>query len=158
MPGASRIKSLNQRLSGLASKLSAEPYESTLQSARLLYRVLEGPRQIFARLCPDLCPSCDEACCRRVSHRGVMDTADLIFLAAQGIASLPQSVRKDGLCPWLGGEGCILPWNARPFACLHYLCNPLQKSMSHTDLEQIRASLAQAGDVRSNLLKVFMEP
>jgi len=153
-----KVKNLNQRLNGLAAKLASRPQAQTRQSARSLYQILEAPLQIFARLCPALCPSCPEACCRRVSQRGVMDTADLIFIAAQGLSALPQAVGRDGRCPWLGEEGCILPWNARPFACLHYVCAPLQNAMSPIESEQIRASLAQAGDARSRLLKLFMEP
>ena len=93
-----------------------------------------------------------------MSQRGVMDTVDLIFLAAQGISSLPQIESGDKLCPWLSQKGCILPWNARPFVCLHYLCDPLQDSMKPSQLEQIRSNLAQAGDARSRLLRLFMEP
>lgn len=156
MPSASRIKSLKQRLTGLSTKLEAPDHEPVRQKADSLYQLLEAPRQIFARLCPDLCPTCAEACCQRVSHRGVMDTADLIFLATQGIVSLPQSQRDDNLCPWLGPEGCVLTWNARPFACLHYVCAALKNSMSPTEFEKVQTRLAQAGDARSQLLKLFM--
>ena len=145
-------------MSELVRKLAGQAHEPARQQADSLYQLLAAPREIFARLCPELCPSCDEACCRRVSQRGVMDTADLIFLAAQGITSLPQAEREDGLCPWLSQAGCILPWNARPFACLHYLCEPLQRSMSLSEAERIRTCLTQAGDARSRLLRLFMEP
>lgn len=158
MSSASRVKNLNQRLAGLTSKLATPGYEPVCQSADSLYKLLEAPRDIFARLCPELCPDCEEDCCRRVSQRGVMDEADLVFLALQGITALPAAARQDGLCPWLGREGCALPWNARPFACLHYLCEPLQNAMSPHELKHVRASLTQAGDARSRLLKLFLEP
>lgn len=157
-PTYSRINNLNQRLKVLALKLRAPLHESALQCAGSLQGILEPPLQVFARLCPELCPACPEDCCRRVSHRGVMDTPDLVFLAAQGITTLPRAARQDGLCPWLGDKGCALPWNARPFACLHYLCAPFQNAMSPAELEQIKTSLAQAGDARSRLLRLFMEP
>ena len=158
MPRVPRIKSLNQRLANLAYKLADRAHEPARRNAQTLDQLLEAPREIFARLCPELCPSCGEACCRRVSYRGVMDSTDLIFLAVQGVTSLPQAEREGSLCPWLGLEGCALPWKARPFACLHYLCEPLQQSMSLNELKQVRACLAQAGDARSRLLGRFMEP
>jgi hypothetical protein len=157
-PAESRIKSLNQRLSVLAAKLADPAYEPVREKADSLYQLLKAPREIFARLCPDLCPSCVEACCGRVSRRGVLDEADLIFLATQGIQALPRAVRNDNLCPWLGDKGCALDWNARPFACLHYVCAPLSEAMSLSELEQVRAAMAQVGDARSRLLKLFMDP
>lgn len=157
MSGASKINSLNRRLAVLAAKLGATGHLPALQCARELQELLETPRRTFARFCPGLCPSCDEDCCRRVSHRGVMDEADLLFLAAQGISELPQAARQDNLCPWLGHKGCALAWNARPFACLHYVCEPLQNAMSPAELQQVRAAMAQAGDARSRLLRLFMD-
>jgi hypothetical protein len=157
MPGSSRANSLNQRLAGLTARFAAREQKAALQCARDLQELLEAPRRIFARLCPELCTACLEACCRRVSHRGMMDEADLVFLAARGISELPRAARNDNLCPWLGEKGCALDWNARPFACLHYLCAPLKNAMSPAELEQVRAAMAQAGDVRSRLLTLFLE-
>lgn len=157
-PAESKIESLNQRLSALAAKLADPAYDPVRKKADSLYQLLGVPREIFARLCPDLCPTCSEACCGRVSHRGVLDEADLIFLATQGIQALTRAVRSDDLCPWLDQEGCALPWNARPFACLHYVCEPLREAMGPNDLDDVQICLAQAGGLRSNLLKLFMEP
>jgi hypothetical protein len=157
MPGGSRVNSLNRRLKGLAAGLSDMQQNGAISCARELQELLETPRRIFARFCPELCPTCAEACCGRVSHRGVMDEADLVYLAAQGVSALPQAARQDGLCPWLADAGCALSWKARPFACLHYVCEPLQNAMSPAELQQVRAALAQAGDARSHLLKLFLE-
>jgi hypothetical protein len=157
MGSVSRVHNLNQRLAGLASRLAGRPTAGLQGCAHLLYKVLAAPRRIFARLCPELCPSCEEACCQRVSHRGVMDTADLVFFALQGITALPAAARQDGLCPWLTRQGCALSWNARPFACLHYLCKPLQNAMSPSELAEVRTLLTQAGGLRSRLLKLFLD-
>lgn len=158
MTNASRINGLNQRLRGLAAKLADPAHGPLRENAASLHQILQAPRQIFARLCADLCPTCSEACCGRVSRRGVLDMVDLILLATQGLTSLPQAERHDNLCPWLGQEGCALTWNARPFACLHYVCDPLQEAMSPSELDRVQTVLAQAGAARSRLLKLFLEP
>jgi len=117
--------------------------------------LLELPRTIFARHCPSLCPTCSRSCCVRISRRGLIDTADLILmavLAPQGVA-YPRA-RLQG-CPFLESHGCALPWKARPYACLHYVCPHLKRVMSAEEALAVDKALVEVGELRSELVGLY---
>lgn len=119
---------------------------------------LQPARRAFDRLCPDLCPDCSRPCCVRISRRGLLDQADLIFFAALGVDDLPypHQPRLQG-CPFLGQAGCDLPWRARPYACLHYICPHLFRALDKKELNEVERSLERAGAMRSELVGVFTQ-
>ena len=124
--------------------------------AAQLAATLAPAREAFARLCPRLCPDCREPCCRRISPHGLLDQVDLLFMAAQGLADLPAPPPVSPGCPFLAVAGCRLPWAARPFACLRYLCRPIQDALTPGDLASLAAALTRAAGLRADLAAAFL--
>lgn len=141
----------------LAGELAAAPQRETRQVARSLLAAYDPLRQIFARLCPGLCPACARVCCAHVDVKGLFDQADLIQMAALGLdrPPLPRPVAKG--CAFLGQAGCRMPWQARPYACLHYLCAPLLQAMSLSERQSAASALREAALLRADLLNAFLE-
>lgn len=147
-----------RNLRQLAREMAGPEQAPARRLAAELGACLGPARQAFARLCPDLCPVCHRPCCVRISRRGLLDIADLIFFAAQEVAELPypRHSRLQG-CPFLGEHGCNLPWRARPFACLHYVCGHLKRALSAEELRAVERSLERAAGLRTELVKSFTE-
>ncbi len=118
---------------------------------------LAPARVAFARLCSRLCPACPDPCCLRVSPHGLMDQTDVLHLAARDWRGTPLATPTDKGCPFLTAEGCNLPWEARPFACLRYLCRPLQDALEEAELAALAAALTRAAALRSELMAAFLD-
>ena len=117
---------------------------------------MQPARQAFGRLCPELCPSCQKVCCRRVSPHGLLDLVDLIYFAALDLRDLPYPRPRERGCPFLEEAGCALPWRARPYACLHYLCAPLRQALGSQESAQVWSALEQAAGLRASLHAAFL--
>jgi hypothetical protein len=135
----------------------AEPGQA---EARALAAELEAcyqpARQAFARLCPELCPDCPQVCCLRISPHGLLDTVELVYYAALDLRNLPYPVPRERGCPFLEDQGCALPWRARPFACLHYVCGRLLEALGGEELAVVERALEQAAWLRSEMFKMFL--
>ncbi|MCB2226448.1 MAG: hypothetical protein KQH53_07190 [Desulfarculaceae bacterium] len=118
---------------------------------------LKLPREVFARHCPSLCPKCSRPCCVRISRRGLIDTSDLILMAALAPEGLPYPSARMRGCPFLEVGGCALPWNARPYACLHYVCPHLRRAMTHAETMAVEQALVKVGNLRSELVGAYSE-
>jgi len=116
---------------------------------------LKTPREIFARHCPSLCPACSRPCCVRISRRGLIDTSDLILMAALAPEGLPYPRARLRGCPFLEPDGCALPWNARPYACLHYVCGHLQRAMTPAEAGAVDQALVEVARLRSELVGAY---
>jgi hypothetical protein len=82
---------------------------------------------------------------------------DLIYYAALDLRGLPYPRPRPRGCPFLENEGCALPWRARPFACLHYICARLQEALHDEELAKVEQALERAGHLRSMLFKAFLD-
>ncbi|MCB2192183.1 MAG: hypothetical protein KQI62_11495 [Deltaproteobacteria bacterium] len=118
---------------------------------------MDLPRRVFARHCPNLCPSCSRPCCVRISRRGLLDTADLILMAVLVPEGVPFPAARLQACPFLGEQGCELPWLARPYACLHYVCTHLKRVMTLEETQAVDQALVRAGDLRSELVGAYTQ-
>lgn len=128
--------------------------------ARALAAELEAccqpARDAFARLCPELCPSCDKVCCLRISPHGLLDVVELVYCAALDLRNLPYPKPRERGCPFLEDQGCALPWRARPYACLHYVCDRLREALRGEELAAVERALERAAWLRSELMKMFL--
>lgn len=122
------------------------------------YQACLAPAQaLFARLCPDLCPDCDQPCCLRVSTRGVFDQPDLVIIAALALPPIPAPPPSQHGCPFLAQTGCALPWPARPFTCRHYLCPRLEAALNAAEKVAVEAGLVHAGELRAELMAALVD-
>ncbi|MBI4799258.1 MAG: hypothetical protein HY794_11110 [Desulfarculus sp.] len=138
--------------------MAAPGQAATRDLAAHLEACLEPARQAFARLCPELCPACDKVCCLGISPHGLLDQVDLIYFAALGLNHLPYPRPRERGCPFLEAEGCLLPWRARPYACLHYVCPRLSAALSGPELAMVEQALERAGQLRARLHAAFVDP
>ncbi|MCA1905094.1 MAG: hypothetical protein LDL11_00710 [Desulfarculus sp.] len=118
---------------------------------------LAPARAAFARLCPGLCPDCADPCCQRVSPHGLLDQTDVLYLAVRGWRGTPLAMPTAKGCPFLTPGGCGLPWQARPFACLRYLCRPIQRALAEAELAAITSAITRAAALRSRLMAAFLD-
>jgi len=93
----------------------------------------------------------------RITRRGLLDTADLILMAVLVPDGVPFPTARLQACPFLGEAGCELPWLARPYACLHYVCGHLKRVMPLDELAQVEAALAEVGDLRSRMVGAYTQ-
>lgn len=93
----------------------------------------------------------------RISRRGLLDTADLILMAVLAPDGVPFPTARLQACPFLGETGCELPWLARPYACLHYVCGHLRRVMTMEEARAVEAALVKAGELRSELVGVYSQ-
>lgn len=136
----------------------ADPGQAaTIHLAAHLEACLEPARRAFARLCPELCPACQNTCCLRISPHGLLDQVDLIYFAALGLHHLPYPRPRERGCPFLEAEGCLLPWRARPYACLHYICAPMQDTLGRREFQEVWQALDRAGQMRAELHAAFVD-
>ncbi|MCF8031624.1 MAG: hypothetical protein K9K66_01475 [Desulfarculaceae bacterium] len=91
----------------------------------------------------------------RISRRGLIDTSDLILMAALCPKGLPYPRARMRGCPFLEKDGCALPWNARPFACLHYVCGHLRRVMTHAEAQAVEQALVEVARLRSELVGAY---
>lgn len=130
---------------------------ATLALAAQLEACLGPARQVFARLCPELCPTCGKVCCLGISPHGLLDPVDLIYFAALGLNHLPYPRPREKGCPFLEEAGCALPWRARPYACLHYICPRLSAALPGPELAAVEQALVRAGELRAMLHAAFVD-
>jgi hypothetical protein len=136
--------------------LTAPGQAQTRALATQLEACYQPARQAFARLCPDICPSCAKVCCLGISPHGLICQEDLIYYAALDLRDLPYPRPRERGCPFLEAQGCALPWRARPFACLHYICPSLANSLDKAELATVEQALERAGFLRSSLHAAFL--
>ena len=93
----------------------------------------------------------------RISRRGLLDTADLILMAVLAPQGVPFPTARLQACPFLGNEGCELPWPARPYACLHYVCGHLRRVMTTEEAQAVDQALVKAGELRSQMVGAYTQ-
>lgn len=137
--------------------MAAPGQAATRALAAELEACYEPARRAFGCLCPELCPTCPGVCCLRISPHGLLDQVDLIYYAALELRKLPYPRPRERGCPFLEAQGCLLPWRARPFACLHYICPRLAAALPAPELAAVERALERAGALRASLHAAFLE-
>lgn len=84
-----------------------------------------------------LCKPCS-MCCVTPVGTGKLSVKDIIYYSCLNIDLKKYLVNEPGMCPfWKDKKGCNLPANARPFACVKYVCAvniPLQTNIKLHDI------------------------
>ena len=77
------------------------------------------------------CAGCGGECC--VAGKYHFSQADLlVYLAADEPLFTP--LFDNGLCPYLGPEGCLIPPDYRPFNCITFNCERIEDLLSEEEL------------------------
>ena len=78
------------------------------------------------------CAGCGGECC--VAGKYHFSRADLlVYLAAGETLFVP--LFGNGLCPYLGGGGCLIPPAYRPFNCITFNCERIEELLGPEELD-----------------------
>jgi hypothetical protein len=112
--------------------------ERTWIEERLLSvgRLQEALHALFLRAQGPLrCAECLGACCDRGKNHLTLVTLLAYLLAGEE----PPELRFDRPCPPLGETGCLLPPSRRPFNCVTFICEIVEKGLSQDERTQFYA-------------------
>lgn len=85
--------------------------------------------------CGDSCALCRGACCRSGKYH--FTVVDLLVFLVDGIELF--SPRFDqGVCPYLGANGCLMSPSYRPFNCIIFICDSVEERLSPEDVDMSR--------------------
>ncbi|MBW1896301.1 MAG: hypothetical protein JRI47_04525 [Deltaproteobacteria bacterium] len=111
----------------------SDRHPKTLDVAKQIDALLSEVISLQQDYVAQLCPVCEEPCCRRVSY--LFDEKDVIFarvLGRNGARGRKRRTTEAG-CPYLSPTGCRLTPHIRPFTCHRYLCETLKQEMTKQD-------------------------
>jgi len=140
----------------IAKSLAVPGRHQARELGRALAMALGPAASLFASACAKACPTCREVCCARISPHGLLDTPDLVYFAAILESPLPFPDPSRPSCPFLGGQGCELPWPARPAICLNHICPDLEGALGAQGLALARSSLQRAGELRDRMMAAYL--
>jgi hypothetical protein len=106
-------------------------------------------RKVFAPIAPALCSSCTTKCCSGMPIEGWFTKED--YFAYRMLYDAPEELKAKapqwGSCSFLQPDGCALPENMRPLACVKVNCPALNRKLEEQGkLEQFKR-LCDALDV-----------
>jgi len=87
-----------------------------------LFRAIDGQK---------ICTDCLGGCCSRAKHHLTLTNV----LASLLVGEEPPPPDFALPCPLLGPHGCRLPVEQRPFNCIIFLCDPLDRELTETQRE-----------------------
>jgi hypothetical protein len=89
----------------------------------------------------DTCKKCS-LCCAIPVGVGKLSPQDLLYYSTLDIDLNKYYIGSPSMCPfWKPGFGCNLPKNARPMACVNYVCNINSPLQEHNELRSISSRL-----------------
>ena len=77
------------------------------------------------------CAGCGGECC--VAGKYHFTRADLLVYLDAG-ETLFAPIFDNGLCPYLGSQGCLIPASFRPFNCITFNCELIEDLLSEQEL------------------------
>lgn len=81
------------------------------------------------------CANCDGACCSRGRYHLTL-TNVLAYLLDEDVPPVPDFSSS---CPYLGDSGCRLKIDGRPYNCITFFCDQLERRLSQEQRVQLRA-------------------
>ena len=87
-----------------------------------LFRAIDGPK---------ICTDCLGGCCSRAKHHLTLTNVLASLLAGEE----PPQPDFALACPMLGPHGCRLPVGRRPFNCIIFLCDALDRELTGAQRE-----------------------
>jgi hypothetical protein len=111
-------------------------------------------RQLFAPLIPALCPACTARCCSGMPIEGWFTPED--YFAYRMLYDVPEALKAAqpvwGSCSFLNPDGCALPEDMRPLACVKVNCPPLNRTLEERgELEEFKRLCAELDDIQTLL-------
>jgi hypothetical protein len=131
--------------------------KETASQIKNMFESIDAP---LDRLSRETCAQCPAPCClvADVSY----DFKDLLFIHMTDQAMPPGQPRRTtgGVCRYLGGEGCLIPRQQRPWICTWYIC-ATQKNylagcheISRTKLQSV---ISEIGILRKQMEFLFID-
>jgi hypothetical protein len=77
------------------------------------------------------CAGCGGECCVKGKYH--FTRADLLVYLAAG-ETLFEPLFGNGLCPYLGSRGCLIPPDYRPFNCITFNCELIEDLLTEEEL------------------------
>jgi len=111
-------------------------------------------RKLFAPIAPALCSACTTKCCSGMPIEGWFTAED--YFAYRMLHAAPAALKAKtplwGSCSFLQPDGCALPENMRPLACVKVNCPALNRELEERgDLEGFRRLCEALDDVQTKL-------
>lgn len=98
------------------------------------------------------CACCGGKCCETGKFH--FTVIDLLVHLATG-KELFRPVFQGSFCPYLGSEGCLMDPSYRPYICVTFLCERLEKLLSPEELEQVYNSELRLRNLYRRLEEYF---
>ena len=83
-----------------------------------------------------ICAQCGGECCKRGKNH--VTTIDLLIYFGEGKEVFTPAFEQ-GICPYLGEEGCIMEPEYRPFNCIIFICELIEGLLGPQERERFYA-------------------
>jgi hypothetical protein len=115
-------------------------------------------RTLFAPIAPALCSACTTKCCSGMPIEGWFTAED--YFAYRMLYDMPAALKTEsplwGSCSFLKPDGCSLPENMRPLACVKVNCPALNRKLEERgELEEFKRLCASLDDIQMQLWKLI---
>jgi len=125
--------------------------------ARQISGLQKQMRLILDEITPSLCPQCTTKCCSGMPIEGWFTAED--FFAFRMLYDVP-TVSKDSQTDWrdcafLEAQGCALPVDMRPLACVKVNFGGVNTMLAERgQREEFKSLCAQVDDIQTELWKI----
>jgi hypothetical protein len=111
-------------------------------------------RQLFAPVAPALCSACTTRCCSGMPIEGWFTAED--YFAYRMLYDEPTALKAHeptwGSCSFLLPDGCSLPEDMRPLACVKVNCPPLNRALEERgDIAEFKRFCSELDDIQTKL-------
>jgi hypothetical protein len=118
-------------------------------------------RKLFAPIAPALCSACKTKCCSGLPIEGWFTAED--YFAYRMLYPVPEALKAKaplwGSCSFLQPDGCALPENMRPLACVKVNCPALNRELEKRgDLEEYKRLCVALDDIQTKLWELVSIP
>jgi hypothetical protein len=122
--------------------------------ARQIARLQQKMRRIFAPIAPSLCSACTTKCCSGMPIEGWFTAED--YFAYRMLYDMPAALKAEapiwGSCSFLHPDGCSLPEDMRPLACVKVNCPALNRELEERGgIEEFKRLCAALDDIQTKL-------
>jgi hypothetical protein len=126
--------------------------------AQHISRLQKQMRKLFAPIAPALCTACSTKCCSGMPIEGWFTAED--YFAYRMLYDMPAALKAEaplwGSCSFLKADGCALPENMRPLACVKVNCPDLNMKLEEQgELEEFKRLCAALDEIQTLLWKLI---
>jgi hypothetical protein len=125
--------------------------------AQHIARLQKQMRKLFAPIAPPLCTACSTKCCSGMPIEGWFTAED--YFSYRMLYDMPEALKAEaplwGSCSFLKTDGCALPENMRPLACVKVNCPELNMKLEERgELEEFKRLCAALDEIQMQLWKL----